>query len=239
MPRAGAVPGFVVAVVAIVVGAALAYWVGSKRERDKTAAVVEPAAEWSILTSESAFLAERCRTESGFDPETSHWADYEVEPGLTVTIVPHMQSNKHSLAGLGRGKVVAKFVNKSPDREYRPLALAANGQSCLFIQSTKRPDAEEDQLVARAIAAGAEMERTFKSFHIDFHDSAHKTPLARWYDGTGRIVTAQAGAGALNAIFRLAAFPAVAQGDSTGGSGPSAWVTCVSNGCCRMGMLDE
>jgi hypothetical protein len=131
--------------------------------------------------------------------------------------------------------VVAKFVNRS-DQTYTALALPPNGESCLFIQSARGPGADREQLTARLIAAGnAAMERTLRSFRIELHDTMHSTPRARWYNAAGQEIAREGTApgSMMAAAFGLAGFVPQADG------GPSAWVTCVTNGCCRFSLEDE
>lgn len=223
-----------IALLAVCLGAALAY-IFARPAGPRSV----PVEEVSTVAETAVVLAQRCQADEGFDPDVAHWSrEFEVAPGVRVVIVPHLNSNQHSLGTLARGQVVGKFVNRS-NQEYRPLALPPNGQSCLFIK-WQPGNSGKDQLSARIIAAGnASMERTVKQFHLDFHPDVHPTPLARWYDSQGRVVTAAGPATtAVEMAFGLASF--AAQRDSTGtGGGPSAWVTCVTNGCCRISLLEE
>lgn len=241
MPRAGAVPArWGVALLVVAVGPGML--VGCEREVNKAAVQTPPLAPpqgtWSIL-AQPAVLAELCRAaESEFDTTTSHRStEYELPTGAKVTIFPHRESNQHSLADLAAGKLVAKFVN-SADQAHEKLALPANGTSCLFVQSATEGGGVG--LTARVISSNGEMHYSFRRFHIDFHPTMHETPLARWYSRFVRVdprAVRVGSAGALPSLFRLAGFPAGVQGDSTGGGGPGAWVTCVTNGCCRVGDL--
>ncbi len=225
MPRAAVL---LVSLIALVLG-----WAVGRRAGPREPAV---AADTAVVDVSAEALATRCQAETGFDPDVTHWSgEYEVAQGIRVVIVPHLQSNKHNPGQLARGQVIAKFVNQS-QQNYLPLALPGGGESCLFVQSARRPNADRDQLTARLIAAGnAAMERTIRSFRIELHDTLHSTPRAHWYNAVGQIIArdgALPGFGA-GAAFRLASFPL--QGDSAGG-GPSAWVTCVTNGCCRFSL---
>lgn len=223
----------VIALLVLCLAAAVAY-IFTRPKADTV-----PVEVVSTVAESAAVLAQRCQADEGFDPDVTHWStELEVAPGVRVVIVPHLQSNQHSPGQLARGQVVAKFVNRG-DQEYTRLALPANGQSCLFVK-WQRGNSGKDQLSARVVAAGnASMEKPFNNFQIDFHAEPHATPLARWYDARGEIIKPPVSAGPTGGAMAFGLANFLMQRDSTGGGGPSAWVTCVTNGCCRVSLLEE
>lgn len=181
-----------------------------------------PRASVAVLT---------CDTTSGFDPEPSHQAKRRrIKAGVVVSIVPHLQSNQYSLPDLWEGRIVAKFVNHGRE-PYEPLQLSANGQSCLAIRSVIEDGVQ--QVVAEAIPHGSQTGRRLKGLDIDLKNPPHPTPLARWINVPRAQLDITGMAVAGRPMGQLIRFVAAVQ-DSSPAPGPGAWVTCVTNGCCRV-----
>jgi hypothetical protein len=171
-----------------------------------------------------------CNTESGFDPDRSHHSRrYRIAEGVLVTIVPHSQSNQHSLSQLAAGQIVGKFVNQG-ERGHDPLSLAPRGESCLRIRSVVEDGRE--LMIAEAIPPGAQTGRRLRGLNIELHDTTHSHPRAAWVNVDSTRLSQGSGP-TPEPLFRLAGLVAAAQ-DSTPRPGPGGWVTCLSNGCCRV-----
>jgi hypothetical protein len=209
----------VIAAVALLVGA---YLLGQRK------AVAKYGRE-AVLTPTPPIR--ECNPGSGFDTDSAHYsAQYEVTAGVFVSIVPAAKANELSLPMLAQGQVLAKFVNHS-DQPFDPLALAPRGESCLVVQASSE---NGGRLIARVVPAGGQGAARAKSLYIDFHDTTHTVPMASWVNvDTARVRRSTTVAG-LADLIRFAAF----QGDSTSGSGPGAWVTCATNGCCRVSIAE-
>lgn len=196
----------------------------SARSPDTTAVVGDtgPGAGGALLT---------CDPETGFDPEPGHHsARRRISPGVVVSIVPHTQSNQYSIPDLWDGRVVAKFVNHG-NEPYEPLQLSAGGQSCLAIRSAVVNG--NRMMVAEALAPGSQTGRRLRGLNLELHDTTNKTPLARWINVSSRDFIPVANGMTGSPVMQLIGFSAAVQ-DSAPAPGPGAWVTCVTNGCCRV-----
>lgn len=173
-----------------------------------------------------------CDTASGFDPEPGHHARRrQIRPGVLVSIVPHLQSNRYSLPDLWAGRIVAKFVNHG-NQPYEPLSLGANGQSCLAIRSVMEGGIQV--MVAEAIPHGSQTGRRLSGLDIDLQNPPHPTPLARWINVPREQLRDPGALGMESSpVLQLIGFAPAFQ-ESSLAPGPGAWVTCVTNGCCRV-----